>query len=182
MPLCMRHPGLDTLGSHHENSILSNGSETPQLPYLSTHLFLGTWGNPRHKGQRWQERIRVILLSLASALGFCGGFYCTVLGLNSTLVLAHPENPVSEKVEIGFLHSLRAGHCQEHLHSHRASPAPAPAGRTQPLACIFCLLCQTQTWDSREVCPPDIPLYLCSGETRESSHPCWHQPSPERVC
>lgn len=42
MPLCVPHPGLDTLESHHETSIFSNGSETPPAvpshPPVSWHL------------------------------------------------------------------------------------------------------------------------------------------------
>lgn len=161
----------------------------PPVLYLPMHLFPGTWGNLWHKGECWQERVRVTLLSLASALGFCGGFCCTLLGLDSTagstLVLAHPENPVSEKLEIRFLHSSRAGCCQWHLHPHHASPCTSkllPGHNSLPASPASCARTNTNLGFKGIFCPPHIPLYLCSGEMRESSHPCWHQPSPECVC
>lgn len=129
-PLHPPRPGWDTTASHQDGSTTTKchppAAAPPHLPLRSC---LGDLRAPR---SRLQRGTRARLLAWAWRLGFCGGFCCTTLGFDcmarSAVVLAHPENPVSEKVEIRFLHSSRAGHSTNAISiSPRIVPAPTPA-------------------------------------------------------
>lgn len=129
-PLRPPRPGWDTMASHQDGSTTTKchppAAAPPHLPLRSC---LGDLRAPR---SRLRRGTRARLLAWAWRLGFCGGFCCTTLGFDcmarSAVVLAHPENPVSEKVEIRFLHSSRAGHSTNAISiSPRIVPAPTPA-------------------------------------------------------
>lgn len=129
-PLRPPRPGWDTTASHQDGSTATKchppAAAPPHLPLRSC---LGDLRAPR---SRLRRGTRARLLAWAWRLGFCGGFCCTTLGFDcmarSAVVLAHPENPVSEKVEIRFLHSSRAGHSTNAISiSPRIVPAPTPA-------------------------------------------------------
>lgn len=129
-PLRPPRPGWDTTASHQDGSTTTKchppAAAPPHLPLRSC---LGDLRDPR---SRLRRGTRARLLAWAWRLGFCGGFCRTTLGFDcmarSAVVLAHPENPVSEKVEIRFLHSSRAGHSTNAISiSPRIVPAPTLA-------------------------------------------------------
>lgn len=129
-PLHPPRPGWDTTASHQDGSTATKCHPPAAAP--PHHPLRSCPGHPRTPRSRLRRGTRARLLAWAWRLGFCGGFCCTTLGFDcmarSAVVLAHPENPVSEKVEIRFLHSSRAGHSTNAISmSPRIVPAPTPA-------------------------------------------------------
>lgn len=129
-PLHPPRPGWDTTASHQDGSTATKCHPPAAAP--PHHPLRSCPGHPRTPRSRLRRGTRARLLAWAWRLGFCGGFCRTTLGFDcmarSAVVLAHPENPVSEKVEIRFLHSSRAGHSTNAISmSPRIVPAPTPA-------------------------------------------------------